>query len=316
MPPPPTLTPPPTLESNPPKEVPWWGALILAILVSLVSVVATIYAIQPRVASAVAAPPGIGQLFTDSIRFLPYVLILFGVFADIFTLQGAYSIPSLVGLASIPLNFALQYFWGGIASILAGAYTLAMSTPGGAPPVLPSGLANLAAVAAGPANAGWDGCEIPGFSGLSSSYAPQSLVVTATIFWYYLLDLLMNRDVLDSSVTWLGFIVFFGAQAMLLKTCPNMVGSFLIKTFIALTEGFIIGGIGYGIVQATIPSRLPSSAIPVGPNLSSLTKNADGTYKDGSGKKYVVGPDGRPIPASFIEAAARATATTTTTTGS
>jgi len=292
--PPATLQPPPTLGAQPPpKDVPWWGALILAIVVSVVSVVATAYYMNGKLHPQASAPPGIAALFTDSITFLPHILILFGVFADIFTLQGAYSIPSLVGLSAIPINGAMSYFWDGIASLLAGAWTIITSEP-----EVPS------VAQAGGAMSGWNGCEISGFEFLSSKYAPQGLVVTATVFWYYLLDLLMNRDPLDSAVTWGAFIVFFGLQAMQLKDCPNMQGSFVIKTFISLVEGFVVAGVGYGIVQATIPSRLPSGTLPQGPSVSSLTKNADGTYTDVFGKTYILGPDGRPIPTSFVEAAA------------
>jgi drug/metabolite transporter (DMT)-like permease len=46
-------------ETKPPSDVPWWGALILAILVSVVSVVGTIYAMRPAQPGVVAAP-GIG----------------------------------------------------------------------------------------------------------------------------------------------------------------------------------------------------------------------------------------------------------------
>ncbi len=298
--PPATLNPGPTAPLPPPKDVPWWGALILAIGVAIVSVIGTIYAMRPNPAG-VTAPPGVSALLTDSITFLPHILILFGILADIFTLQGAYSIPSLVGICSIPLNGLLKYFWDGIATVLAGAYEIITTTP--APAELQAGAGRFMR---GGAVEGWDGCEIKGFEFLSSEYAPQGLVVTATIFWYYLLDLLMNRDPLDSSVTWIAFILFFGLQAMQLRSCANLKDSFLIKTSIALFEGFFIGGVGYGIVQATIPSRLPSALLPQGPNLSSLTKNKDGVLVDAAGNEYIVGPDGRPMAKTFLESAAAA----------
>lgn len=297
--PPATLQPISTLGAPPaPKDVPWWGAIILALLSTIVGVLGTIYAMRPNPAG-VATPPGFGALLTDSITFLPHILILFGILADIFTLQGAYSIPSLVGLCSIPINFGLKFFWDGLATLLAEAFKIVTTKPVFTPIVTPA-----VDLMKGGAVTGWDGCEIKGFEFLSSGYAPQGLVVTATVFWYYLLDLLMNRDPLDSSVTWVAFILFFGLQAMQLKSCSNMAGSFFIKTFISLAEGFIIGGLGYGIVAATIPTRLPSAVLPQGPNISSLTKQADGTYRDAGGKEYIVGPDGRPMEKSFLEAAA------------
>jgi len=288
--PPSLLQPPPTVPVPPPRDVPWWGALILAILVSIISVIGTLYASRPN-QPGIATPPGVMSLFTDSILFLPHILILFGVLADIFTLQGAYSIPSLVGLSSIPINKLFSFVLAGVGSVIGGAVEI-YNTRSAAPAVGGAKLSDF------------DGCDINGFEYFKSEYAPQGLVVTATVFWYYLLDLLMNRNILDSVLTWIAFIVFFGLQASQLKDCSNMTGSFFLKTFISLVEGFIIGGTGYGIVQASIPTRLPSSILPQGPSLTSLTKQANGTYVDAAGAAYIVGPDGRPIPVSFIQAAA------------
>jgi len=293
----------PTPSPAPPaKDVPWWGALILAVLVSIVSVIGTIYATKTPSSTLPGAPAGVTSLLTSLITFLPHVLILFGILADIFTLQGAYSIPSLVGLLSLPLNKLLGLFWDGVGMVLADAYTLAMTGQRSVPPPV------VAPAASTP------GCEIPGFEFLRSDYAPQGLVVTSTVFWFYLLDLMINRNPIDSAITWGAFLVFFGLQAYQLKDCSNLAGSFFIKLSIAFVQGFIIGGAGYGIVQATIPSRLPSKVLPVGPNLSSLKKNADGTYTDSAGAKYIVGPDGRPLSAEFIAAAAKASAPPASTT--
>lgn len=307
MPPPPTVSAPPTVATPPPpSDVPWWGALILAILTSIVSVIATIYLRGRR--PEVGAPPGMGMIFTDAITFLPHILIIFGILADIFTLQGAYSIPSLVGLLSIPIHYVMQFLWTGVAAFLGDVYTMAMTAPEAAvaPPLITGTGAML-----GGAMSPWSGCEVYGFEKMASPYAPQGLVVTSTIFWYYLLDLLMNRDPLDSLATMFAFPILFGLQVSQLKTCENMVGSVMIKSFIALAEGFIIGGTGYGIVQSYIPDRLPSAVLPKGPSLSSMTKNADGTYTGANGTVYVVGPDGRPIPQSFFtDTATQATGAT------
>jgi hypothetical protein len=79
-----------------------------------------------------------------------------------------------------------------------------------------------------------------------------------------------------------------------------MIGSVGIKSVIALAEGFIIGGTGYGIVQSTIPERLPSHGLPKTPLLSSMTKNADGTYSASDGTVYVIGPNGEPVPQAWL----------------
>ena len=294
MAPPPTVQPPPPTVSNtpPPSDVPWWGALILAVLTAIVSVIGTVLFLRGGSASVPGAPPGIGQIFTDIITFIPHILILFGVLADIFTLQGCYSIPSLVGLASLPLHKLAEFLWMGVATLLNDVYRLAMTTPAPAAPATSGG-----------AMSAWPGCDIYGFEYFHSRYAPQGLVVTSTIFWYYLIDLFMNRNILDSIAAIIAFILFFGLETMQLKTCKDFTDSVWIKAFIALSEGFFIGGTGYAIVQSSAPNRLPSAVLPQGPNLSSLTKNADGSYSDSTGAVYIVGPDGRPIPKSFIAAA-------------
>lgn len=310
MPPPPTVQapPPPTVSTAHPSDVPWWGAFILAILTAIVSVIGTVIFLRGGSASVPGAPPGMGQLFTDAITFIPHILILFGVLADIFTLQGCYSIPSLIGIVSLPLHKVAEYLWTGVATVLTDTYNVAMTSRAAAGSA-PAGGARGGAMSA------WPGCDIYGFEYFHSRYAPQGLVVTSTIFWYYLIDLFMNRNILDSIAAICAFVLFFGLEVMQLKGCPDFTDSVWIKAFIALSEGFFIGGIGYAIVQSSAPNRLPSSVLPQGPSLASLTKNADGSYSDQTGAVYIVGPDGRPIPKSFIAAATAGTSTTSSGAG-
>lgn len=334
-------TPRSAVEAPPPppdaKDVPWWGALILAILTSLVSVIATIYYLRGSALAIPGAPPGMGMIFTDAITFLPHILILFGVFADIFTLQGAYSIPSLVGLLSIPLHYVFQFLWSGVAAFIGDIMKLIATVPAGeagkgislpnlfkkkepavASKPMFSGENTGASVGStgkstfdedvktllggmrGGAMSAWNGCEVYGFQSLQSPYAPQGLVVTATIFWYYLLDLSMNRNPLDTIATALAFPLFFGLQIWQLSSCEKFSESVAAKSAIALVEGLIIGGTGFGIIQSSIPDRLPSSVLPTVPRLSSMTKNPDGSYTDSDGNEYVIGPDGRPISKKFL----------------
>lgn len=322
MPPPPTVTAPPTVKPPPPpSDVPWWGALILAILTSIVSVIGTILFLKGTAPPIPGAPPGFGVLITDAIIFLPHILIVFGIFADIFTLQGAYSIPSLVGLLSIPIHYIMQFLWTGVAAFLGDIYKLATTKPAtpatpmfsgkdtganvgstGRPTTYDQDVKTLLGGTRGGAMSAWRGCEVYGFEKMTSPYAPQGLVVTATIFWYYLLDLWMNRHGLDSVATSLAFPLFFGLQVWQLNTCENFTGSILIKSAIAIIEGLIIGGTGYGIVQRTIPDRLPSSVLPKVPRLSTMKKNPDGSYTDSNGVVYVIGADGQPIKKSFLAA--------------
>jgi hypothetical protein len=286
--------------------IPWWAALVTAIVTAIVSVLGTLYYLKGTRPSVPNAPPGVGMLFTDAITFLPHILILFGILADIFTLRGAYSIPSLVGLLSIVIHYAMQFLWSGVTTLVGDVYKLIMTPAKDVPDVTSmfTGSNTGAQVGRPPTVGGamsaWNGCEVYGFESLKSPYAPQGLVVTATIFWYYLLDLWNNRDGLDSVATALAFPLFFGLQVWQLNSCDNMVGSVGIKSVIALVEGLIIGGTGYGIVQSTIPERLPSYGLPKTPLLSSMTKNADGTYSAADGTVYVIGPNGEPVRQDWL----------------
>jgi len=311
MPPPPTVQAPPTVTTPPPKDVPWWGALILAILTAFVSVVATVFYILGNKPRLPGAPAGMGQIFTDVIIFIPYILILFGILADIFTLQGAYSIPSLIGLVSLPLHKLAEYLWIGVATLLGEFWRLASTSPGAAPAAASSAASSSTSGSSrrGGAMSAWSGCDMYGFEEyFHSQYAPQGLVVTSTIFWYYIIDLLTNRNALDAIAAIVAFALFFILQVVQLTGCKDFTDSPWIKSFIALSEGFFIGGIGYAIVQASAPNRLPSAVLPRGPSLESMTKNADGSYTGADGKLYVVGPDGRPIPQSFFTDTANSTA--------
>jgi len=285
-----------------PEKVPWWGALILSIISAIVGVAGTVAYING--ASAPAGPAGFSTLMTDTITYLPHILVLTGIFADIFTMSGVYSIPSLIGILSIPAHFLFKFLWEGLNGLIGDAIRLANTRampppPAGPPPASPRPARPFNADALdlfrGGAITNYSGCEIQGFEGLRSNWAPQGLVVTSTIFWYYLLDLVTNRSILDSVATMVVFVVFTGLQVFVLKTCDNLTGSVLVKALISAVEGLFLGGIGFVIVQASDPTRLPSSVLPKGPTLSSLTKNANGQYVDTSGNVYVQGPDGRAV---------------------
>lgn len=329
----PTVQAPPP--PAPPGDVAWWVPLITAIIASVLSVYLTLRWKEGQ--SMPSGPPGMGALFSDIITFLPHILILFGIFADIFTLQGAYSIPSLVGILSLPAHKAFSFLWAGTQAIIADFIRLATTAPAALARAAEAPLANFPSpppsrttpkpgnyksstfdsTAKGGAMSAWSGCEVYGFEMFISEYAPQGLVVTSTIFWYYLIDLLVNRNFLDSIATIFAFTIFFGLQIMQLSSCENLAKSVAIKSLVALAEGLMIGGAGYGIVQSFAPERLPSYVLPKGPLLSSLKKNPNGTYTGKDGTVYVLGPDGRPIPQSFFTSAAKANspASSSTTTG-
>lgn len=280
-------------------EVPWWSVLVATILTAAVSVLATVYALRGGPASGVPSVPSVGSFFVDTITYIPHILLLFGVLADMFTYQGVYSIPSLVGLLSIPLNYVFKYFWIGIFQTVAKIGDIIASVPA-ATASAPPAPAPIKVGGGGFFN-NYDGCNVQGFAWAASPYAPQTLVVTATVFSYYMFDLIMNRGWLNATATIVGFATLFVAEMFVIGDCPadgDVKLSKYLRGAMALAEGMLFGGSAYGITQAFYSNRLPSSAIYPFPhtNIRDLKKNAQGVYVDKDGKPYKQLPNGQAVP--------------------
>jgi hypothetical protein len=268
---------------------PWWSNLIAIIVTAIVSIVGTYYAVKSAPATSSGTGVSFPRLVVDTISYIPHILLLFGVLADMFTLTGVYSIPSLIGLASIPLNFLFKYFWKGLYDLWATLQSLIRGQPaqqqGGDDAV--------------PLFQGYNGCDVQGFSALRSEFAPQTLVVTATIFSYYMFDLIANRGVVKATATIVVFLTLYLLETMVIKNCnadstePNPI----IKSIMAFAEGMLFGGSSYVIVQAYYPERLPSSALSPFPRRSrkDLTEK-DGRLVDKDGVPYVMLPNGQAVP--------------------
>jgi len=230
---------------------------------------------------------------------MPHILLLFGVLADMFTYQGVWSIPSLVGILSIFLNYFMQYFWKGLEELWnSGKKVVSVgSTPtqtagkkGGS--IIPPAFFKK-----------YDGCSVQGFEGWSTPFAPQTLVVTATVFCYYIFDLVRNRGWINAaaSITMFGFFYLMQAAVLIFTGgcgSPDAQYSDYATTAMALFEGIVFGGSAYGIVQTYYPNRLPSAVISPFPtkNKSDLTAGPDGRMYDAEGYPYVVLPNGQAVP--------------------
>lgn len=258
------------------EQTPWWTNL-LSILIALI-----VGAVLGRNLSAFAGvAPGGTDYFRDVFVYMPYSLMLFGILADMFTYEGVYTLPTLFSIASLALNGMFSMLWTGLAGIFeefASASGLSASSAFPAP--YQRGVAPTTGGAA-------DGCDIPGFDMgfMKSDYTPQSLLVTATIFWYYILDLILNRGWTDATASIIMFGVLFAGQFMYMCLGTRSKG---IHALFALLQGLIVGGTFYGIIATTAPARLPTSALPVGRRVdpSSLTLK-DGKMIDGKGVPYV-----------------------------
>ena len=275
-----------------------------AVVVATVSILGTAYALGGLKPPAAGVPGGsaIG-IVTDTITYMPHILLLFGVLADMFTYEGVWSIPSLVGLLSIFVNYFMQYFWKGLAELFDSAKNVA--SVGTRAPVEE----NPVNVVGGKRGGGivppafftqCDGCSIQGFGSLRTEYAPQTLVVTATVFCYYIFDLVRNRGWLNATGAIVGFGAFYVAQAAILSMSGGCggIGSDLVQAMRALFEGVVFGGTAYGVVQTYYPNRLPSAVISPFPTKSKndLTAGPDGRMYDADGYPYVVLPNGQAVP--------------------
>jgi hypothetical protein len=302
-------------------EVPWWSNLIAILGTAVVSVLGTVYFMKGSTASAaVAGPPGLGVLIQQILLYLPHIALMFGLLADMFTMQGVYSIPSLVGVLALPASYVLKYFWAGATDAIryivelismgksssstgstgtAARPLAAMSGESGPGSRTRAQVAKLAEEAAAftsqKGGADYDGCTVYGAQKVQSPYAAQTLVVTATVFWYYILDLIVNRGPADAAVSIGVFAVLFVGELFMIGDCTvegATVGvSRWLKGVISMAEGLLFGGIGYSMVQSYAPERLPSALIPTTPRVSAekLTPNADGTLSDpDSGLSYVL----------------------------
>lgn len=275
-----------------------------AVVVATVSILGTAYALGGLKAPAGGVPGGAAiGIVTDTITYMPHILLLFGVLADMFTYEGVWSIPSLVGLLSVFANYLMQYFWKGLAELFDSAKNVA--NVGSRPPVEENPVNVVGGKRGGaivpPAFfTQYDGCSIQGFGSLRTDYAPQTLVVTATVFCYYIFDLVRNRGWLNATASIVGFGAFYVAQAAILSMnggCGG-IGSDIVQAMRALFEGVVFGGTAYGVVQTYYPNRLPSAVISPFPTKSKndLTAGPDGRMYDADGYPYVVLPNGQAVP--------------------
>ena len=279
--------------NNPPTpkplypDTPWWASLVAVLVTAVVSVLGTAYALGGVSGVSTPGVPTASGIAVDTITYMPHILLLFGVLADMFTYEGVWSIPSLVGLLSVILNYFMQYFWKGLQELFNSGKQVASvgSQPAAVGGALPGSFFR-----------NYDGCSVQGFEGWKTDFAPQTLVVTATVFSYYIFDLLRNRGWVNSAASLLLFAVIYLAQTSVID-CGGPYGK-TPQSLMALFEGIVFGGSAYGIVQTYYPSRLPSSTVSPFPrkDKSELTMGPDGKMYDSDGYPYVILPNGQAVP--------------------
>lgn len=288
-------------------DTPWWSNLLAVLITFIVTLVGTVYAMTSSGSLSAPGSEGVGAFIKDTLVYIPHALLLYGVIADMLTNEGVYSIGSLIGLLSLVVHVLFKFIWKGTFEIIdkvMTALTQRSEIPfnpravrprttvlSASPPApLTSSPAKGTTPRFGGAKAGsffgtYTGCDIQGFGWAHSPYAPQTLVIIATIFSYYGLDLLKNRGAQNSIATIVLGLAFFGIQAFLSGDCSlegePPVGKFY-QVILSAAEGLFTGGISYSVVQAYFPERLPSSTISPFPRMTpNMLK--DGKFdKDGN----------------------------------
>jgi hypothetical protein len=270
--------------------------LIAVFFTAVVSILGTAYALGHLKGTPGASLPPAASLLVDTLTYFPHILLLFGVLADMISYDGVWSIPSLVGILSIFANFLMKYFWIGIQSFVSTSKEVVVNigkqkatTP------LP---AQSAGAEQGSFFKNYDGCSVQGFEYFATEFAPQTLVVTATVFCYYIFDLVRNRGWLNSLAAILVFASVFIGQVAILSTCGNSPYSGTLQAMMSLFEGIVFGGSAYGIVQTYYPTRLPTSTISPFPRRSKndLKLGPDGKMYDEDGYPFIVLPNGQTVP--------------------
>ena len=161
-------------------DVPWWAVLVTALVFSIVGVLAGV--LSAKAGPSVPGSSGFSgpSILIDTMSYIPHILLLFGVLADMFTLDGVWSIPSLIGLLSIFANYVFQYFWKGIDELvntgkgIASRATAsdAIATAGETNPFKTTGGKKQKAGAEGDLFNGYTGCYVQGFDSFSTPFAP------------------------------------------------------------------------------------------------------------------------------------------------
>lgn len=284
-------------------DVPWWSVLVAALVFSIAGVIVGAYVGVGSLTSA-AGTVSIGSFAIDTVSYIPHILLLFGVLADMFTLQGVWSIPTLVGVLSIFGNYVFDYFWSGLDSLGDSVKTTITKPTVQQPPVASGG----GRMKGGKLFESYTGCSVQGLESWNSAYTPQTLVITSTVFSYYCLDLVRNRGWVNSIGVLLSFILAYGAQVGVISYNTSGVGcavdgqkvqySPFMQGLRSLFNGLFFGGVSYAVVESYAKSRLPSSAIlPYSPiSAKDLRAGPNGKMVDAKGNPYIVLDNGLAIP--------------------
>ena len=246
----------------------------------------------------------LGQILTTFIYYVPVALLSFGFVADIVSQTFNYSLGGIVGMVAMALNALVgaglsrgsvaQVAQAAVAAVAAAPAAVVNATAEVNPFTAPAPAAPAAAPAPAPA-LGPDGvpttnpfrgggsvlCSFPGFESFDNKYAPQNILVTTTIMFYYMIGAWESGNASRTIAPGLTLLVTVLSQVGIRYThgCLDPWWAPLVS----IAGGIAFGIGGYHAVKAVKGSMDSSKGTPPSSTLSGseapidATKPADGS---------------------------------------
>jgi hypothetical protein len=227
------------LSSNPFENAWIIVGLIIATAVSLGSVGALGFTTFKFLSSL-----GIPQTGTKLIYYIPVALLSFGVIADIISQTFKFSIGSLVGVVAM------------IANGLVG-----MGVPKGAPAAVAQAVTSALDEYGNPVEnnpfrgGGSELCSFPGLEKFDNKWAPQNILVTTAIMFYYMIGEWESGNVDRTVVPGIALLATVLGQigTMYSSGCLDPIWS----PAVAIVGGAVFGIGGYHLVKAVSGGSTP-----------------------------------------------------------
>jgi hypothetical protein len=250
----------------------------------------------------------IGQILTKFIYYVPVALLSFGFVADIVSQTFNYSIGGIVGILAMALNALVgaglsrgslgQAAQAAVAAVAAAPAAVVTNVANAVSESNPFTAAPAPAPAAAPAPApavdsdgvpttnpfrggGSELCSFPGFDSFDNKYAPQNILVTTTIMFYYMIGQWESGNASRTVAPGLTLLVTVLSQVGIRYThgCLDPWWAPLVS----IAGGIVFGIGGYHAVKAIKGTTDSSKGTPPSSSLSGseapvdATKPADGS---------------------------------------
>jgi hypothetical protein len=223
---------------------------------------------------------GIPQTFLKFIYYIPLALLSFGVVADIVSQTFKFSIGSLIGAAAMIVNWCmgalvkyifssssatpalpsvptLNEAYNAAAAVTSNVATAAESAANAAAEAAnnPFGVASPPEPDLGIRGGALEACSFPGLERFDNKWAPQNILVTTAVMFYYMIGEWESGNSQRTVVPGVALLVTVLSQigVMYSSGCLDPWWS----PIVAILGGMASGGIGYGVVKGTNKNLLP-----------------------------------------------------------